>query len=48
MDGQDPHPAGHSVPAVRHQRRLPDASLAAHDDSTAALTHTVGKVAQDP
>jgi hypothetical protein len=32
---------------LRHQRRLPDASLATHDDSTAALTRTVDKVVQN-
>jgi hypothetical protein len=48
MNGQRPHPAGCRVlAAFRHQRRLSDASLAAHDDSTATLTCTVDKVSQN-
>jgi hypothetical protein len=44
VNGQHPHPAGCRVlAAVRHQRRLSDASLAAYDDSTATLTYAVDK-----
>jgi hypothetical protein len=47
-NGQRPHPAGCRVLATfRHQRRFSDASLAAHDDSTAALTRAVDEVAQN-
>ena len=48
LGGQYAHAAGCRVPAdLRHQRRLSDASLAAHDDSTAALTRMVDKVVQN-
>jgi hypothetical protein len=46
--GQYAHAAGCRAPAnLRRQRRLTDTSLATHDDSTAALTRMVEKVAQN-
>jgi hypothetical protein len=47
-NGQRPHPAGcRNLADFPDQRRFSDASLAAHDDSSATLTRTVDEVTQN-